>query len=131
MVAAAGADELEQRGIAAFETALHDASRLAPQERRPAVAGLACRRECHGAAGPYLQPRVMLMVRVRCGDGGRPRSRPVSGLSCNWWTAAGLVNARAAAHDTAPILATQSARVSQPYTVTVGHGSGGRIIPIG
>jgi len=26
------------------------------------------RRECHGAAGPDAQPRVMLMVRARCGD---------------------------------------------------------------
>jgi hypothetical protein len=51
MVAAAGADELEQVGVAAFEAAVRDAGRLAPQERRPAVAGLAGRRECHGV-GP-------------------------------------------------------------------------------
>jgi hypothetical protein len=74
MVATAGADELEQAGVAAFEAAVRDADRLAPQERRPAVAGLAGRRECHGA-GPRAQPRVMAVKRVRCGDGGRAGSR--------------------------------------------------------
>jgi hypothetical protein len=51
MVAAAGADELEQAGVAAVEATAGDADRLAPHERRPAVAGLTGRRECHGAAG--------------------------------------------------------------------------------
>jgi hypothetical protein len=74
MVAAAGADELEQAGVAAVEASVGDADRLAPHERRPTVAGLTCRRECHGA-GRDAQPRVMLMVRMRRGDGGRADSR--------------------------------------------------------
>jgi hypothetical protein len=52
MVAAAGADKLEQAGVAAFEAAVRDVGRLAAQERRPAVAGRAGRRKCHGA-GPH------------------------------------------------------------------------------
>jgi hypothetical protein len=74
MVAAAGADELEQAGVAAFEATVGDADRLAPHERRPTVTGLTGRRECHGA-GRDAQPRVMLMVRARRGDGGRADSR--------------------------------------------------------
>jgi hypothetical protein len=74
MVAAAGADELEQAGVAAFGAAVRDAGRLAPQERRPAVAGLAGRRE-RRAAGPHAQPRVTAATRVRCWDSGRAGSR--------------------------------------------------------
>jgi hypothetical protein len=73
MVAAAGADELEQAGVAAFDTAVHDAGRLAPQERRPAVAGLTGGRERH-AAEPHAQPRVTAVTGVRCGDDGRAGS---------------------------------------------------------
>jgi hypothetical protein len=80
MVAAAGADELEQAGPAAVEAAVGDAGRLAPNERRPTVAGLTCRRECHGA-GRDAQPRVTLMVRARRGNGGRADSR--SGICCD------------------------------------------------
>ena len=68
MVAAAGADEFEQACVAAFEASVGDADRLAPHERCPTVAGLTGRRECHGAAGCNAQPRVMEMVRARCGD---------------------------------------------------------------
>ena len=75
MVAAAGADELEQAGVAAVEATAGDTDRLAPHERRPAVAGLAGRRECHGAAGRDAQPRVMMMVRARCGHCGRADCR--------------------------------------------------------
>jgi hypothetical protein len=75
MVAAAGADELEQPGVAAFEATIGDADRLAPHERRPAVAGLTGRRECHGAAGCDAQPRVMEMVRARRGDDCRADSQ--------------------------------------------------------
>ena len=74
MVAAARADELEQVGVAAFEAAVRDACRLAPQERRPAVAGLAGGWECHGV-GPHAQPWVAAVTRVRCGDDGREESR--------------------------------------------------------
>jgi hypothetical protein len=75
MVAAAGADELEQAGVAAFQASVGDADWLAPHERRPAVAGLTGRRKCYGSAECDVQPRVMLMVRARCGDGGRADSR--------------------------------------------------------
>jgi len=40
MVAAVRADDLIQVGVAAFETAVRDAGRLAPQDRPSAVAGL-------------------------------------------------------------------------------------------
>jgi hypothetical protein len=76
MVAAAGADELKHVGVAVFEAAVHDAVRLAPQERRPAVAGLTGKRRYQGAVGRDAQPRVTAIVRARCGDGGRADSRP-------------------------------------------------------
>jgi hypothetical protein len=56
MVAAAGADEFEHAGVAAFEAAAHDADRLAPHERRPAVAGLTGKRECQVGVRLYAQP---------------------------------------------------------------------------
>jgi hypothetical protein len=40
MIAAAGADQLEHVGVAALDTAVHDADRLVPQDRLAAVAGL-------------------------------------------------------------------------------------------
>src|SRR5208283_310600 len=40
IIAAARADELEHAGMAAFGAAVGDAGRLAPHERRPAMAGL-------------------------------------------------------------------------------------------
>jgi hypothetical protein len=40
VIAAVGTDELIHAGIAASDTAVHDADRLVPQERRAAVAGL-------------------------------------------------------------------------------------------
>src|SRR6266704_2240371 len=45
MIAAPAADQLERAGAAAFHPAVHDAGRLAPQVRGPAVAGLASKRE--------------------------------------------------------------------------------------
>lgn len=51
MVAAAGADELKHVGVTAFEAAVHDPGRLAPHERRPAVAGLTGKRRCNGFVG--------------------------------------------------------------------------------
>lgn len=69
MVAAAGADEFEHGGVAAFEAAIHDADRLAPHDRRPAVAGLTGKRECQVGVRLYAQPWVTAMVRVRPGDG--------------------------------------------------------------
>ena len=79
MVAAAGADELEHAGVAAFEAAVHDADRLAPDDRRPAVAGLTGQRECQVAVRLYAQPRVTAMVRARPGGGARTDSRPGTG----------------------------------------------------
>jgi hypothetical protein len=76
MVAAAGADELEQAGVAAFEAAVHDADWLAPHHRRLAMAGLTGKRECHHAVGFDAQPRIAAIAWPGCGDGGRtdPRS---------------------------------------------------------
>jgi hypothetical protein len=69
MVAATGTDELKHAGGAAVEAAVHDADRLAPHERRPAMAGLTGKRECHGAVRFGAQPRVTAIVRARAGDG--------------------------------------------------------------
>jgi len=43
-------------GVAAFDPAVHEAERLTPQTRRPAVARLARGRECHGTPGACAQP---------------------------------------------------------------------------
>ena len=46
MIAAGGADELKHAGVAAFETAIHDADRLMAQDRLAAMAWLAGERGC-------------------------------------------------------------------------------------
>jgi hypothetical protein len=74
MIAATGADELKHTGIAAFETAVYDAGRLAPDERSPAMARLTGQRECHVVFKLVAQPRVTAIVRARGGDGGRTDS---------------------------------------------------------
>lgn len=71
MIAAAGADDLEYLGVAAFETAVHDADRLAPHVRRHAVAGLSGSWEHVGVIGTGTQPRITAGIRTRRGDGGR------------------------------------------------------------
>ena len=77
IVAAAGADDLEYVGVAAFGPALHEAARLTPQTRRQAVTRLARGRECHDTPGACGQPRVTCVVRVaRCGHGTGRGSRP-------------------------------------------------------
>jgi len=58
MIAALTADKLERVSVAIFHPAVHDAGRLAPEARCPAVAGLASRRERHGSLGAKAQPRV-------------------------------------------------------------------------
>ena len=77
MIAAGGADELKHAGVAAFETAVHDADRLAPHERHPAVAGLTGKRESVVAVGAGAQPRVTAIMRARYG--GRAGSRSGTG----------------------------------------------------
>jgi hypothetical protein len=79
VVAAAGADELERAGVAAFHPAIYDADRLAPQARRPAMAELTRTRERPDAPGG-AQPRVTgIAVPGRSQDGTRPASRPSIG----------------------------------------------------
>jgi hypothetical protein len=51
-IAAAGADELMHVGIEAFGMAVHDAGRLAPQERRVAVVRLTGERGVMTSSGP-------------------------------------------------------------------------------
>jgi hypothetical protein len=63
MVAAAGADQLEHVGIAAFKAAGHDTDRLAADECRPAVARLTGKRERHDGVSADEQPRVTVIVR--------------------------------------------------------------------
>jgi hypothetical protein len=79
IIAAAGADELEHAVVAAFDVAVHDADRLAPHERRPAVAGLTGKREYHPDCRPHAQPWVTAILHTRRGDGGRTDTRSVTG----------------------------------------------------
>ena len=55
IVAAAGADELERVGVAAFGPAVYEAERLTSQPGHPAVAWLARERECHDTPGGWAQ----------------------------------------------------------------------------
>jgi hypothetical protein len=77
MVAAVGADELEQAGVA-FETAVHDPARLAPHERRPPVARLTGQRERRAVYRPDAQPWVTI-GRTRSGGGGYADNRAGTG----------------------------------------------------
>jgi hypothetical protein len=74
IIAAAGADEFEHVGVAAFDAAVYDADRLAPHEGRPAMAGLPGKRECHFDRRPHAQPRISAVVQTQRRDGGRANS---------------------------------------------------------
>jgi hypothetical protein len=63
MIAAAGTDQLENVGIAAFKAAGHDADRLAADECRPAVARLTGERERHDGISADEQPRITVITR--------------------------------------------------------------------
>jgi len=63
VVTALAADELKRAGVAAFQLALLDAGRLAPQAGRIAVAQLASNRECDGTLVVDAQPQVTGIVR--------------------------------------------------------------------
>jgi hypothetical protein len=78
MIAAARADELKQACVTAFETAIHDAGLLAPQDRRCAMAGLTWGRERVGVVRLAAQPLITTSAEVRYG-GGRTRNPPVTG----------------------------------------------------
>ena len=54
-----------------LRTAVHDADRLAPQDRPAAVAGPAGGRGCHDGLRRKAQPRITAITRARCGDRGR------------------------------------------------------------
>jgi hypothetical protein len=81
MIAALAADELERAGVAAFHPAVHDAGRLAPQVRGPAVAELAGTRERSASVGGKAQPRVT-------GHGGllAMRGGQVNGQATGCWS---------------------------------------------
>ncbi len=74
-IAAAGADKLIHVVVAALDTAVHDAGRLIPQERRGAVAGLPGERGPGDAIGSGTHPRVTAIMGTWRGDGRR---------MCNW-----------------------------------------------
>jgi hypothetical protein len=61
-IAAAGADELIHVVVAALDTAVHDAGRLTPQERRGAVAGLPGERGPGDAVGSGTHPRATALM---------------------------------------------------------------------
>ena len=71
MISAVRADDLIPVGVAAFETAIHDADRLTAQDRLAAVAGPPGERGCHDGLELKAQPRVTAITRARCGDRGR------------------------------------------------------------
>ena len=71
MIAAVRADDLIHAGVAALDTAVHDADRLVPQDRLAAVAGLTGGRGCHDGLGHDAQPRITVITRARCRDSGR------------------------------------------------------------
>src|SRR5271169_7225655 len=79
MIAAARADELKHADVAALETAVDDADRLAPQDRRAAMTRLTGKRKRVDAVGPGAQPRVTAIARARRGDSGRTGSRSGTG----------------------------------------------------
>jgi hypothetical protein len=68
---------LEHVGVAAFDAAVHEVDRPTPHERRPAMAGLPGKRECHPDHRPHAQPRVRAIVQTRAGNGGETDSGPV------------------------------------------------------
>jgi hypothetical protein len=78
-IAAAGADELIHVVVAALDTAVHDAGRLSPQERRGAVAGLPGERGPGDAVGSGTHPRVTAIMEAWCGDGRRMCNRSGTG----------------------------------------------------
>ena len=71
MIPAVRADDLIPVGVAAFETAIHDADRLTAQDRLAAVAGPTGEGRCHDGLELNAQPRVTAITRARCGDDGR------------------------------------------------------------
>jgi hypothetical protein len=82
VVAAAGADELEQGGVAAFGAAVHDAGRLAPHECHAAVAGLPGQRKVIPTMGPMRSHGSRRSCRHGAGTATRRTlgPAPVSGL---------------------------------------------------
>ena len=71
MIAAARADQLIHVGVAALDTAAHDADRLAPQDRLAAVTGLTGGRGCHDGLRHIVQPQITAITQARCGEGRR------------------------------------------------------------
>jgi hypothetical protein len=76
MIAAAGADHLVHAGAATLDTAVHDAGRLAPQDRLATVTGLTGGRGCHDRFRHDAQPPVTAIAGMRCGDSARTDRRP-------------------------------------------------------
>jgi hypothetical protein len=74
-IAAAGADQLIHAGVAALDTAVHDADRLAPQDRLAAVTGLTGGRRWHDPLSRDAQPPVTAIAGTWSGDSGRADSR--------------------------------------------------------
>jgi hypothetical protein len=64
VVTALAADEFKRAGVAAFQLALLDVGRLAPQAGRIAVAQQASNGECHDTLAVDARPRVTGIVRA-------------------------------------------------------------------
>jgi hypothetical protein len=71
MIAAARADQLVHVGVAALDTAGHDADRLAPQDRLAAVTGLTGGRGCPDSLSRDAQPQITAITWAKCRDGRR------------------------------------------------------------
>ena len=76
MVPAVAADQLKHAGVAAFDTALNDTGRLAPQERYPPVPGLASRRDQQSI--PRLRAGLRLPGSAPAARGPGAAGRPMT-----------------------------------------------------
>ena len=74
-IAAVGADQLIHVGVAALDPAVHDADRLAPQDRLATVTGLTGGQGCHDPLSRDAQPPVTAIAGMRSGDSARTDSR--------------------------------------------------------
>ena len=77
MIAAAGADQLIQVGVAALDLAVDDADRLAAQDDPAAVAGLTGGRGCRNLVRHDAEQRVTVLTGTRYGDNGRSAVRRI------------------------------------------------------
>src|SRR5690242_5644591 len=75
MITAVAADDLVRAGVVGLALIRHP-DRLPPQARRPAMAGLASKRQCRDNPGVPAHPRITVMTPAPHADALRTASRP-------------------------------------------------------